>query len=140
MLIHRGQISVARTKRLIMKEINIALECKATTTNEDIKNILSHKIYEINNNLLSAGRVSYSFLQHNRKIEIYIKHPNDENAIHKTFHELKDFLIANKSLFIQGNISSDIELSDYIDNYMSEQEKPIQNMSPYYYEFKFQLS
>ena len=107
-----------------MKEINIALECKATTTNEDIKNILQERTTES----------SWA------KIEIYIKHPNDENAIHKTFHELKDFLIANKSLFIQGNISSDIELSDYIDNYMSEQEKPIQNMSPYYYEFKFQLS
>lgn len=120
-----------------MKEINITLKCKAGTINDNIKNILSHKIDEINNNLLPVGRVSYSLLQPNRKIEIYIKHPNDENAIHETFHELKDFLIANKSLFTQGNISSDIELSDYIDNYMSEQEKPKQNMSPYYYTLTF---
>lgn len=121
-----------------MKEINITLKCKTRTTDDDIKNILSHKINEINNNLISAGRVSYSLpQQQNSKIEIYIKHPNDENAIHETFHELKDFLIANKSLFIQGNVSSDIELSDYIDDNMSEQEKPKQNMSPYYYELKF---
>ena len=120
-----------------MKEINITLKCKVTITNDDIKNILLHKIDEINNNLFPVGRASYSLLQLNRKIEIYIKHPNDENAIHEIFHELKDFLIANKSLFTQGNVSSDIELSDYIDDYMSEQEKTKQNMSPYYYTLTF---
>lgn len=120
-----------------MKEINITLKCKVSITNDDIKNILLHKIDEINNNLFPVGRASYSLLQLNRKIEIYIKHPNDENAIHETFHELKDFLIANKSLFTQGNVSSDIELSDYIDDYMSEQEKTKQNMSPYYYTLTF---
>lgn len=118
-----------------MKEINITLKCKVTITNDDIKNILLHKIDEINNNLFPVGRVSYSLLQH--KIEIYIKHPNDENAIHETFYKLKKILLANKSLFMQGNVSSDIELSDYIDNYMSKQEKPIQNMSPYYYTLTF---
>lgn len=121
-----------------MKEINITLKCKTKTTNGNIKNILSHKIYDINKILFPAGGVSYSLLQQpNNKIEIYIKHPNDENAIHETFYKLKNILLAYKSLFIQGYVNSDIELSDYIDNYMSEQKKPIQNMSPYYYTLTF---